>query len=129
MVKVPFAGEKGEGLINDLSRTLQRNLPDKIKCRIVRTGSKLQQKFNIKDKLQDKHKSDLVYYHECQNKNCDDDYVGETERRKEMRTGGHGGKNKNRGFSNIRIVRSTQKLKTRTSRYWDLGMEADEKEG
>ena len=50
-------GEKVEGLIKDLSRTLQRNLPDKVKCRIVKTGSKLQQNFNIKDKLEDKHRS------------------------------------------------------------------------
>ena len=36
----------------------------------------------------------LVYQHECQNKNCNEDYVGETERRKEIRTGEHGGKDK-----------------------------------
>ena len=94
MVKVPFAGEKGEGLIKDLNRTLQRNLPNRIKCRIVRTGTKLQRNFNIKDKLEDKHRSNIVYLHECQNKRCDDDYIGETGRRKEVRTGEHGGNDK-----------------------------------
>ncbi len=94
MLKVPFAGEKGEALIKDLNRTLQRNLPTKIKCRIVRTGTKLQQNFNIKDKLEDKHRSNLIYQHECMNKKCDEDYVGETGRRKEVRTNDHAGKDK-----------------------------------
>ena len=72
MVKVPFAGEKGEGIIKDLNRTLQRNLPNSIKCRIVRTGTKLQRNFNIKDKLEDKHRSNFVYLHECQYKRQDE---------------------------------------------------------
>ena len=94
MLKVPFAGEKGERLMKDLNRTLQRNLPKKIKCRIVRTGTKLQRNFNIKDKLEDRHRSNFVYQHVCMNKNCDEDYIGETGRREELRTGDHGGKDK-----------------------------------
>ena len=94
MVKMPFAGEKGEGIIKDLNRTLQRNLPNNIQCRIVRTGTKLQQNFNIKDKLEEKHRSNFVYQHECQNKRCTEDYIGETGRRKELRTGEHGGTDK-----------------------------------
>lgn len=93
-LKVPFAGEKGEGLIKDLNRTLQRNLPNNIKCRIVRTGTKLQRNFNIKDKLEDKHRSNFIYHHVCMNKKCNEHYVGETGRRKEVRTSEHGGKDK-----------------------------------
>ena len=91
MIKMPFAGEKGEGIIKDLNRTLKNTLPNNLRCRIVRTGTKIEGKFNIKDKLEERHKSNFVYHHECKNKKCKDDYIGETGRRKEIRTGEHAG--------------------------------------
>ena len=91
MLKMPYAGEKGEGLIKDLNRTLSNTLPTNIRCRIVRTGTKLQRNFNNKDKLEDNHRSNIVYQHDCQNKRCKENYIGETERRKEVRTKEHGG--------------------------------------
>ena len=91
MIKIPFAGEKGEGIIKDLNRTLKNTLPNNLRCRIVRTGTKIEGKFNIKDKLEERHKSNFVYHHECKNKKCEDDYIGETGRRKEIRTGEHAG--------------------------------------
>ena len=42
MLKVPYAGEKGETIMEDLNTTLTKNLPENIKCRIVQTGTKLQ---------------------------------------------------------------------------------------
>ena len=94
MIKMPYAGEKGESLIKDLNRTLKNTLPNNVRCRVVRTGTKIEGKFNIKDKLEDRHKSNFVYQHECKNKKCKDDYVGETGRRKEIRTGEHAGNDK-----------------------------------
>ena len=91
MLKMPYAGEKGEGLIKDLNRTLSNTLPSNIRCRTVRTGTKLQRNFNIKDKLEDNHRSNKVYQHDCQNSRCKESYIGETERRKEVRTKEHGG--------------------------------------
>ena len=88
-LKMAYAGEKGEGLIKDLNRTLSNTLPTNVRCRI-RTGTKLQRNFNIKDKLEESHKSNIVYQHKCQNKRCKDDYIGKTERRKEVRTNEHG---------------------------------------
>ena len=55
MFKVPYAGEKGETLLKDLKKTLQNNLPENIKCRVVQTVTKISRNFNIKDKVDGKH--------------------------------------------------------------------------
>ena len=92
--KLPFRGEKGETLIRSLKNTLNRNIPD-TEYRIVHTGTKLSKQFSLKDNIDKKHQSNFVYKHGCQNKKCDDDYVGETARRREKRCGDHSGKDKN----------------------------------
>ena len=60
MLKVPYAGEKGESLVKGLTNCLQRNLPDNIKCRVVQTGTKISQSFNVKDRLDGKHLSNFI---------------------------------------------------------------------
>ena len=93
MLKLPFRGKKGDTLIRSLKKDLKRNLPD-TECRIVHTGSKLSQYFSLKDKVDDKHLSNFIYKFDCRNKKCDDGYVGETGRRKEIRENDHAGKDK-----------------------------------
>ena len=95
MLKVPYAGDKGENLIKDLKNTLRRNLPENLECRVIQTGTKLSRHFNIKDKVDSKHLSNFIYLRDCKNKKCTKgDYIGETARRKVVRTGEHGGKDK-----------------------------------
>ena len=94
MLKVPYAGEKGETILKDLKNTLETNLPENIKCRVVQTGTKLSQNFNVKDKVNEKHLSNFIYRHECRNKKCNHSYIGETARRKVLRTEEHSGKDK-----------------------------------
>ena len=94
MLKVPYAGEKGETILKDLKNTLETNLPENIKCRVVQTGTKLSQNFSVKDKVNEKHLSNFIYRHECRNKKCNHSYIGETSRRKVLRTEEHGGKDK-----------------------------------
>ena len=95
MLKMPYAGEKGETLIKDLKNTLQKNLPKNIRCRVVQTGTKLSRNFNVKDKIAQEHLSDFIYRRDCPNKKCNrGDYIGETARRKVVRTDDHGGKDK-----------------------------------
>ena len=79
MMKVPYAGKKGEGLIRGLKTCLQNNLPDNIKCRIVQTGTKISKNFNEKDKVDKSHLSNFIYRHKCKNKKCNDPYIGETD--------------------------------------------------
>ena len=96
LFKVPYAGEKGETLLKDLKKTLQKNLPENIKCRVVQTGTKISRNFNIKDKVDGKHLSNFIYRRpDCKNKKRNlGDCVGETSRRRILRTGEHGGKDK-----------------------------------
>ena len=95
MMKVPYAGKTGESLVESLKKTLKRNLPSSLECRIVQTGTKLSTRFNIKDKVDKDHLSNFIYRRKCKNKRCKDSYVGETARRRTVRTGEHGGKDKN----------------------------------
>jgi hypothetical protein len=96
MIKLPYAGKEGEGIVKSLKSTLRRNLPDNQEVRIVQSGTKLSKHFNIKDKIDEKHRSNFIYYKpECRNKKCrKGDYVGETARRRIVRTGEHAGKDK-----------------------------------
>ena len=95
ILKVPFRGDKGEYLLKKLRKNLERNLPDDLQFRIVHTGTKISKFFNIKDKLDPSHMSNFIYLHDCQNRKCDEgDYCGETSRRRTIRTGEHGGKDK-----------------------------------
>ena len=94
MMKVPYAGKKGEGLIRGLKTCLQNNLPDNIKCRIVQTGTKISRNFNVKDKVDKNHLSNFIYRHRCKNKKCNDSYIGETARRRILRTEEHAEKDK-----------------------------------
>ena len=95
MMKVPYAGKTGESIVESLKKTLKRNLPSSLECRIVQTGTKLSTRFNIKDKVDKNHLSNFIYRRKCRNKRCKDSYVGETARRRTVRTGEHGGKDKN----------------------------------
>ena len=95
MIKVPYAGKTGENIVDSLKNSLKRNLPTNIKCRIVQTGTKLSTRFNIKDAIDKKHLSNFIYRRKCKNKKCKGSYVGETARRRTVRTEEHGGKDKN----------------------------------
>ena len=96
MLKLPYAGKEGEGIVKSLKNTLRRNLPDNQEVRIVHNGTKLSKHFNIKDKIDEKHRSNIIYYKpECKNKKCKKgSYVGETARRRIIRTEEHAGKDK-----------------------------------
>ena len=94
MMKVPYAGKKGEGFIRGLKTCLQHNLPNNINCRIVQTGTKISRNFNVKDKVDKNHLSNFIYRHKCKNKKCTDSYIGETARRRVLRTEEHAGKDK-----------------------------------
>ena len=94
-MKVPYAGKEGEDIVKSLQNTLKRNLPTNIAFRVVQTGTKISIRFNIKDQVDAKHFSNFIYHHKCANKKCEDSYIGETAKRRTLRTEEHGGKDKN----------------------------------
>ena len=63
-----------------------------MKPEIFVKGKKIASRFNIKDKVHDKHTSGFVYEFKCNRKNCNSTYIGETGRRRENRVHEHGEK-------------------------------------
>ena len=69
-----FADSKGATVIKNLNKTLKNVLPSNVKTRITYTGQKLNSRFQIKDKINEKHKHDLIYYTKCPEEFCMKDY-------------------------------------------------------
>ena len=69
-------------------------LPSNVNTRITYTGQKLNSRFQIKDKINKKHKHDLVYYTKCSEEFCMEDYLGESGRSIIERVADHAGKDK-----------------------------------
>ena len=74
---------------------MRKNLPSNVKPRIAFTGIKVGISFQIKDKTEMKHNHDIVYYNECQEKHCNESYIGETGKRISERIIDHAGRNSN----------------------------------
>ena len=70
-------------------------LPEQEEVALVFTGTKLDTKFNIKDKTSKEHQRDLTYSVVCPDANCSEEYNGETGRRLIERVHEHSGKNVN----------------------------------
>ena len=89
-----FAGSKGTTIVENLNKTLKNVLPSNVKTRITYTGQKLNSRFQIKDKINEKHKHDLIYYTKRPKKFCREDYLGKTGHRIKERVADHAGKDK-----------------------------------
>ena len=69
---LPYVGPIGNTIIKTLNISLKRILHDNVKTRATYTGPKLGTKFQIKDKMKDQHKHDLVYYIKCPEPTCNE---------------------------------------------------------
>ena len=92
IISLPYKGEKGKTLMKSLNNTLVNVLPKGHTTKIIYSGKKLGSYFNIKDQTKIQHQNDLIYYTECPENDCLENYVGETERRLQERVDEHGGK-------------------------------------
>ena len=79
---LPFKGTQGEKIVRKFKDTLKKSLPTNVTPRIVYKGKKLGDFFRIKDKIPNKHESDLIYAFEPEG---EIEYVGETKVRFETR--------------------------------------------
>ena len=95
-VILPYKGFKGEDLLKGFKRTLKNSLPENVLPRFVYTGKKLGSFFPIKDKVDDKHRSNLVYgYHIPGRETETYHYIGMTKVRHETRIFEHINTDKN----------------------------------
>ena len=91
---LPFVSSKGTTNVKNLNKTLKNILPSNTKSRITYKGQKLNSRFQITDKIKEKHKHDLTYYTKCPEAFCTEDYQGETGRRITERVADHAVENK-----------------------------------
>ena len=62
---------------------------------ITYQGTKLLSRFQVKDQTKFEHRNDVVYCCKCPENNCDDFYIGETDRRISERIIDHNKRDKN----------------------------------
>ena len=87
---LPYRGTEGMKVLHDFKKKLQRELPNHIKPRIVCKGTKLGSFFSVKDKVDSRHQSNLVYgYIPKGSLELKNGYIGETHVRYEKRTHEH----------------------------------------
>ena len=71
---------------------MRKMLPNNVKPPIAFTGRKVGTSFQIKDKTEMKHNHDIVYYNECPEEQCNENYIGDTGRRISERIIDHAGR-------------------------------------
>ena len=91
---LPSAGPKSTTIVKNLNKTLKNVLSSNVKTRITYTGQKLDSRFQIKDKRNEKPKHDFIYYTKLTEASCTEEYFGETGRRVIERVPDHAGKDK-----------------------------------
>lgn len=97
---LPYKGARGENIIKGFKKSLSRFLPGK-RTRISFNGKKISNFFPIKDRINWRHKSNLIYHFDSgdsANSGQEGRYVGETKVRFESRINGHAGRDR---FSSV----------------------------
>ena len=105
-----FVGPKGTTIVNNFNKTLKSVLPSNVKTRITYTDQKLNCRFQIKEKINEKHKHDLIYYTKCPEASCTEDYLGETGRRIIERVADYAGKYKQSHLLKHVLLRNHRRL-------------------
>ena len=75
-----------------MERRISKLLPPEIKTQVAYTGKKLSTCFNVKDQSKFEHQHDVVYYADCPNEKCRENYIGESGRRISERIKDHNGR-------------------------------------
>ena len=78
-----------------MSRQLNKHFKDGVKVMIRYQGTKLSSRFQVKDETKFEHSNDVVYCCKCPENDCDDFYIGETDRRISERIIDHNKRDKN----------------------------------
>ena len=93
---LPYTGFKGENIIRKFKNILRETLPQNVLPRFIYKGKKLGSLFRIKDKIEEKHKSNLIYGYKIPGRQTDGyDYIGMSKVRHETRVNEHLNTDKN----------------------------------
>ena len=75
-----------------MKRRILKLLPPEFKTQVTYTGKKLGTSFNVKDRSKFDHQCDMIYYVDCSNETCRENYIGESGRRISERIKDHNGR-------------------------------------
>ena len=92
---LPYAGKRGNNIIRKMRRQLNKHLKDDVKVMITYQGTKLSLRFQVEDQTKFEHRNEVVYCCKCPENDCDDFYIGETDRRISERIIDHNKRDKN----------------------------------
>ena len=84
-IMLPYNGKQGNKFLSKMKKHLNKSLPTEVKTTVTFQSKKLETKFQLKYKTRFNQQNNLVYYSKFPNKTCNEDYVGETDRRIEER--------------------------------------------
>ena len=80
MSLLPYRGKKGDFITKSMKSRFNNLLPRCIVAKVVFTGSKLSQKFQVKDRTIFSHNHGIIYHGNCPENGFPDGYVGENAR-------------------------------------------------
>ena len=92
---LPYNGKQGNRFLSKMKKDSNKSLPTEVKTTVTYQSKKLETKSQRKYKTRFNQQKNLVYYSKCPNKTCNEDYVGETDRRNEERIMDHNKRDKN----------------------------------
>ena len=75
-----------------MERRISKLLPAEIKTQVTYTGAKLSAYFKVKDQSKFEHQHEVVYYADCPNEKCRENYICESGRRILGRIKDHNGR-------------------------------------
>ena len=94
-IMLSYNEKQGNKLLSKMKKHLNNSRLTDFKTRVTQQSKKLGTKFQLKDKTKFRQQNNLVYYSNCPDKTCNEDYVGETDSRIEERIIDHNKRDKN----------------------------------
>ena len=91
---LPYAGKRSDN-IRTINRQLRKHLKDDVKVMMTYQGTKLSSRLQAKDQTKFEHRNDVVYCCKCPENDCDNFYIGETDRQISERVIDHNKRDKN----------------------------------
>ena len=75
----PYSGKQGKKLITKMKKHIRKTLPENRQAIVTYQSKKSSTNFNVKDKTEFYHQSNLAHYGKCPNQTCTENYIGETD--------------------------------------------------
>ena len=79
-IKFKYAGKKGEQIMSKMRKVVSNLLEDGVKPKVVYNWAELSQYFNVKDHVPPKYIEKLVYECTCSHIDCNESFIGKTEK-------------------------------------------------